>query len=153
VKMNFPNLLMILVLILGIIGGSHIISVAAGILILLQLVRMDTFFPLLEDWGIEIGLTFLVMAVLVPFVSGNVSNSQAFRTCFSLPGLIAILSGILATKLNCKGLEILQATPSIMIGIVLGSIVGVVFFRGIPVGPLMAAGIAALLLKIFNLSP
>lgn len=151
--MNFPNFVIILILLLGILGGSQIIAVSATVLILLQLVKMDIFFPFIEDWGIEIGLTFLVMSVLVPFVSGNVSNSQVFRTCFSLPGLIAVLSGIVATKLNCRGLELLQVAPSIMIGIVLGSIVGVVFFKGIPVGPLMAGGIAALILRIFNVSP
>jgi uncharacterized membrane protein (DUF441 family) len=138
---------------MGILGGSQIIAVSAAILILLQLVHLDLLLPFLEDRGLEIGLVFLVMSVLVPFASGNVSNSQALRTCFSLPGLIAVFSGIVATHLNGKGLEMLQVSPSIMIGLVLGSIVGVVAFKGIPVGPLMAGGIAALLLRIFGISP
>lgn len=148
-----PNLLIMIILLLGIAGGSEVIAAAAGILIILQLVKMDALFPLLEDRGLEIGLVFLVISVLVPFVSGRVTNSQVVRTCFSWPGLIALISGILATHLNCKGLEMLQISPSIMIGLVIGSIIGVVFFGGIPVGPLMAGGIAALILRILNISP
>lgn len=151
--MHLPNLIMLSILILGVLGGSQIIALSAGILIILQLVRMEVLFPFLEDRGLEIGLVFLVISVLVPFASGNVSNSQVLRTCFSVPGLIAFVSGMIATHLNGKGLEMLQVSPSIMIGLVLGSIVGVVVFKGIPVGPLMAGGIAALLLRIFNISP
>lgn len=151
--MQLPNLLIILILILGILGRSEIIAVSAAILILLQLARMDFLMPFLEDRGLEIGLVFLVMSVLVPFASGAVTNSQALRACISLPGLIAIFSGAIATHLNGKGLEMLQVSPSIMIGLVLGSIVGVAVFKGIPVGPLMAGGIAALLLSIFRISP
>lgn len=150
--MHLPNLLITIILILGILGGSQIIAAAAAILILLQFVGMDFLLPLIEDRGLDIGLVFLVMSVLVPFASGSVSNSQALRTCFSLPGLVAIFSGVVATHLNGEGLEMLQLSPSIMIGLVLGSIVGVVAFKGIPVGPLMAGGIAALLLKIFRIS-
>lgn len=151
--MHLPNLLIILILVFGVLGGSQIIAISAGILILLQFVRLDILFPFIEDRGLEIGLVFLVMSVLVPFASGNISNSQALRTCFSLPGLIALISGVAATHLNGKGLEMLQISPSIMIGLVLGSIIGVVVFKGIPVGPLMAGGIAALLMRIFNISP
>lgn len=148
-----PNFLMVFILLLGIAGGSEIIAASAGILLLLQVVRLDALFPFLEERGLEIGLIFLVISVLVPFVSGKVSNSQVLRTCFSVPGLIALISGVVATHLNGKGLEMLQVAPSIMIGLVMGSIVGVVVFDGIPVGPLMAGGIAALLLRIFNITP
>jgi len=39
----------------------------------------------------------------------------------------------------------------LIVGLVIGSIFGIIFMRGIPVGPLMAAGITALLIKIFSL--
>ena len=45
----------------------------------------------------------------------------------------------------------LKFDPQLIVGLVLGSILGIVFFRGIPVGPLMAAGITAILYKIFTL--
>jgi len=151
--MKWPNLLMLFILLLGIIGRSEIIATAAGILLLLRVVRLEAVFPLIEDKGLEIGLVFLVISVLVPFASGRVPTSEIVRTFFSVPGLIAVISGVLATHLNGKGLEMLQLEPSIMIGLVVGSIIGVFFFDGIPVGPLMAGGIAALILRIINMTP
>jgi len=151
--MKWPNLLMLFILLLGIIGRSEIIATAAGILLLLRVVRLEAVFPLIEDKGLEIGLVFLVISVLVPFASGRVPISEIVRTFISVPGLIAVISGALATHLNGKGLEMLQLEPSIMIGLVVGSIIGVVFFDGIPVGPLMAGGIAALILRIINMAP
>jgi len=151
--MSWPTLLMLLILLLGILGGSEIIAGAAGILLVLQVVRMESVFPVLEERGLEIGLVFLVISVLVPFASGRVPSSQILRTFVSVPGIIAVLSGALATHLNGKGLQMLQLEPSMMIGLVVGSIIGVIFFDGIPVGPLMAGGIAALLLRLLNLSP
>lgn len=98
--------------------------------------------------GLEAGLIFLVVSVLVPFASGRVAPRDMLQSFVSLPGLIAIASGIIATHMNCQGLELLQRFPQMMIGMVIGSIIGVAFFGGIPVGPLMAGGIAALLVHL-----
>ena len=61
------------------------------------------------------------------------------------------LGGCLATYMNGDGLRMLQYQPEIMVGLVIGSILGIVLFKGIPVGPLMAAGLTAVFLKIFRL--
>jgi uncharacterized membrane protein (DUF441 family) len=63
---------------------------------------------------------------------------------------LALLGGSIATYMNAKGLEILKIDPQLIVGLVIGSIFGIIFMRGIPVGPLMAAGITALLMKIFS---
>jgi uncharacterized membrane protein (DUF441 family) len=61
------------------------------------------------------------------------------------------LGGALATYLNGGGLKLLQIDPEIIFGVVIGSIIGITFFGGIPVGPLMAAGLTALFLNIIAL--
>ena len=99
----------------------------------------------------EIGLVFLVISVLVPFAAGRVPGGEIVRSFFSVPGVIAVVSGLLATQMNSRGLDLLQRMPSLMVGLVIGSILGVVIFGGIPVGPLMAGGIAALLWGIWGL--
>jgi uncharacterized membrane protein (DUF441 family) len=65
--------------------------------------------------------------------------------------VLALLGGALATYMNGKGLDLLKVDPQLIIGLVIGSIFGILFMRGIPVGPLMAAGITAFLLKVFRL--
>ena len=44
----------------------------------------------------------------------------------------------------------LRFDPQLIVGMVVGSILGIVFLRGIPVGPLMAAGITVILYKLFT---
>ncbi|WP_227763091.1 DUF441 domain-containing protein [Zhaonella formicivorans] len=149
--MQNSTILMLLILVLGIWGRSNIIAAAAGILLVLQFINLHTFLPILERRGLEIGLVFLVIAVLVPFASGRVSIGEIIKSFLTLPGVIAIISGALATILNGHGLSLLQREPYLMIGLVVGSIIGVITFGGIPVGPLMAGGIAALLLQLAGL--
>jgi uncharacterized membrane protein (DUF441 family) len=149
--MHSSTLLMLLVLVLGIVGKSNIIAAAAGILLVLQYTNLHSLMPILERRGLEIGLIFLVVAVLVPFATGRIPPIELLRSFATVPGIIAIISGAVATVMNGHGLELLKKEPSLMIGLVVGSIVGVITFGGIPVGPLMAGGIAAILLGAMGL--
>jgi uncharacterized membrane protein (DUF441 family) len=146
--MSTSTLILLLVMVLGIIGRSNVIAAAAAVLLLLQFTNFQRFFPVLERRALEAGLICLVISVLIPFGSGRVPPAEILRSFISLSGIIAVVSGVIATHLNYQGLELLQRYPHMMIGMVLGSIIGVAFFGGIPVGPLMAGGIAALLVQL-----
>ncbi len=148
--MNVTTATLIVLMLLGILGRSNIISSAAAVLLLLQFTNLQRVYPLLERRALEVGLIFLVISVLAPFAAGKVSARDLVYSFASLPGLIAVASGIIATHMNCQGLDLLQRFPQMMVGMVIGSIIGVAFFGGIPVGPLMAGGIAALLIQLFS---
>jgi uncharacterized membrane protein (DUF441 family) len=64
--------------------------------------------------------------------------------------LVALAGGAIATYMNGKGLDLLKIDPQLIVGLVIGSIFGILFLRGIPVGPLMAAGITAFLMKMIQ---
>lgn len=149
--MESSTFLMLVIFLMGIWGKSNVIAAAAGILLVLQYTNMQSLMPILERRGLEIGLIFLVIAVLVPFATGRVPPKELLRSFATVPGIIAILSGAVATVMNGSGLDLLQQEPSLMIGLVLGSIIGVITFGGIPVGPLMAGGLAAVLLKLIRM--
>ena len=106
--MNVATFIMLIILLLGILGRSNIIAAAAAILLLVQFTNLQRFFPLLERRGLEMGLLFLIISVLVPFAAGKVPVKDIVNSFFTIPGIIAILSGALATHLNYKGLEMLQ---------------------------------------------
>lgn len=144
------NAILLCILLLGMFGRSNVVAMAAGILLVIKFARLDHYLPLLERRGLEIGLLFLMLSVLVPFASGKVSSKEIFRSFISVSGLVAILSGAVATHMNGKGLDLLQLEPSLMVGLVVGSMIGIIFFGGVPVGPLMAGGIAALILSLFQ---
>lgn len=143
------GLLLILILI-GILGKSSLIATSACILLVLKLTRLQHFFPLIERRALEVGLIFLLLSVLVPFASEEITFRDLVRGVFSWQGLMCVIGGALATYMNGDGLNMLKIHPQLMSGLVVGSIIGIVFFRGIPVGPLMAAGLAAVFIRIIN---
>jgi uncharacterized membrane protein (DUF441 family) len=145
--MNGDMLLVILILI-GLIGRSPIITTAACLLLAIKLIGLDRYFPTMERRGLELGLLFLTIGVLIPFASDRISMKDILSVFTTWPGIIALVGGAIATYMNGKGLELLKVDPQLIVGLVLGSIFGILFMRGIPVGPLMAAGITAFLMKI-----
>ena len=62
---------------------------------------------------------------------------------------ISILVGALVAWLAGKGVPLMGEQPVLVAGLLIGTIIGVSFLGGIPVGPLIAAGILALLLGKF----
>ncbi|WP_187116875.1 DUF441 domain-containing protein [Rubeoparvulum massiliense] len=145
------EMMLVVLIIVGLIGHSHIISTAASILLILKLISLERYFPTVEQRGLEMGLLFLTMAVLVPFANERVALKDMSLMFTTIAGICALLGGLIASYMNGIGLDLLKADPELMIGLVLGSIVGILVLRGIPVGPLMAAGITAVLLKIIRL--
>ena len=114
----------------------------------IKLIGLDRYFPAMERRGLELGLLFLTIGVLVPFASERISMKDILSVFTTWQGIIALLGGAIATYMNGKGLELLKIDPQLIVGLVIGSIFGIIFMRGIPVGPLMAAGITAFLLKL-----
>jgi uncharacterized membrane protein (DUF441 family) len=145
-----PDLLLVLMIVIGMLGRSPIIATAASLLLIVKLTHLERFFPAVERRGLEMGLLFLTIAVLVPFASGRITFKEVVSVFTSLPGILALIGGALATYMNGKGLDLLKVDPQMIVGLVIGSIFGILFLRGIPVGPLMAAGITAFLMKLFE---
>jgi uncharacterized membrane protein (DUF441 family) len=145
------EIVLVTLIIIGLVGRSPIIATAACILLAVKLVHLERFLPAIERRGLELGLLFLTFSVLVPFASGRIQPKEITAVLTTWPGWLALIGGAAATFINGKGLDLLRIDPQIIVGLVLGSIVGIVFFRGVPVGPLMAAGITAILYKLFKL--
>ncbi|NLJ56164.1 MAG: DUF441 domain-containing protein [Firmicutes bacterium] len=141
----------LLIFLLGLTTRSSSLTMAAGLLLLVKLCNIKSLLPFLGDRGLEIGLFFLMLAVLVPLAQEKVAVREIIMTFSSLPGILAIVGGIIATRLNGMGLTLLDSQPQVIFGLVIGSIIGIVFFRGVPVGPLMAGGLTAFFLYLCKL--
>lgn len=145
------EVILVTLILIGLIGKSNILATAACILLVVKLTRLYSLFPLLERRGLELGLLFLMISVLVPFATGKIPPREITASFVSLTGLMAILGGTIATYMNGEGLSLLKLDPELMVGLVIGGIIGIVFFKGIPVGPLMAAGLTAFFLKAIDM--
>lgn len=65
-------------------------------------------------------------------------------------GLLAVLGEALVIMLTGKGYQLLSDEPSVVIPIVLGSVLGLMAFRGIPAGPLVASSLTGVFYSIYK---
>jgi len=121
------------------------------VLFILKLIRFDNFLVILDNFGIKIGLLFLLLSVMVPLVDGSISLVEIIKSYKSIIAVFALVSGLLATKVVGMGIILLEREPELIVGMLLGSIIGIVFFNGVPTGPLLAAGLTAIFYQLYSL--
>jgi uncharacterized membrane protein (DUF441 family) len=148
--MGSERVILLTLMALGVAARNALIVTSAGVVLILQVLGLNRFFPALEKRGLEAGLIFLLMAVLVPFATGEVGWPQIKDSFTSWSGVAAIAGGIIAAVLSGYGVSLLQVKPEVIVGMVVGTIIGVILFKGIPVGPLAAAGFTAVLLALMR---
>lgn len=141
--MGEGTLVLLFLLTAGVLGGNDLVSVSAAVMIVLQLTGLSDVFTFLERHGVDIGVIFLMLGLLLPFATEKLGFSATLRSLLSPVGLIAVAVGSVAAYLAAKGVAMLQSHPEVLVGLLVGSVVGVYFLGGIPAGPLVAAGLAA----------
>ncbi|MGE5553129.1 MAG: DUF441 domain-containing protein [Betaproteobacteria bacterium] len=145
--MPFP---LLLVLCIGLLARNRLVAGAAVLLLVVRLANLSGALHFLAERSLDLGLLLLTVAVLAPLALDRISLPDLGRTFLSLPGWLALVGGAVATCINGQGLALLRDRPEVIGGLLVGTIIGVVAFRGIPVGPLAAAGVAALLLRLLG---
>ncbi|NMB45369.1 MAG: DUF441 domain-containing protein [Firmicutes bacterium] len=141
----FHDICLLVMLFLGVVGENYLVSVSAAILLLIRLIGLDQLLPYLEGPGLRLGLTLLILSILTPFAIGRITTEDIIGAVTRPQGAAAIVAGIAGAYLGARGLNFLETHPESITGLVIGTIIGATFFKGIPVGPLVAAGMAALL--------
>lgn len=145
------NLLLLVILALGLAFNNNLVAAGAGSLLVIKLVKLHSVLILLERRALEIGLLFLLIGVLVPFSLDKVGVKEIWQTFRSVRGLLAIAGGVAAAYLCGQGLILMRVQPEVTVGLVTGTIIGVSLLKGIPVGPLAAAGVTALLFNLLGI--
>ena len=138
-QFNMVALLLVFLIVLGLISQNSAITISAAVLLIMQQTLLSKYIPILEQYGVKIGIIILTIGVLAPLVSGKIQ----------LPDLSSFLTGIFVAWLAGKGVPLMSEQPVLVTGLLIGTIIGVSFLGGIPVGPLIAAGILAVLIGKF----
>ena len=139
---------LLIIFVVAILSKNNLLGAAAAIVFFLALLRLNRFFPLIQARGLEAGLLFLTIALMIPFATGQVTLKSLASSLLSPVGILSIVGGLLGAYLNSQGLEFVAAEPSIIPGILIGVMLSVSLFGGVSVGPIMAAGITALLIRL-----
>lgn len=148
--MSDGAIILFVVTLAGLVTGNDLIAIAAGGLFVLNLAGLPFAFDALDRLGIPVGVIFLTAGLLLPFGKGQLGFAALTHTLLSPTGVIAIGIGIVSSYLAADGIKLLVVHPEVMVGLVIGSIIGVSFFGGIPVGPLVAAGLSALVFRFLR---
>ena len=149
--MNSPYLFLLLLLGIALVAKNNSLILAVAILLAIKATGLgDKLFPLLQSKGINIGVTVITIAVLVPIATGTIGLRDLQETLKSVYAWIAILSGIVVALLAKNGVILLQNDPHITTALVFGTIIAIALFQGVAVGPLIGAGIAYWAMKVFE---
>ena len=146
-QFNMVALLLVFLIVLGLISQNSAITISAAVLLIMQQTLLSKYIPVLEQYGVKIGIIILTIGVLAPLVSGKIQLPDLSSLNWKMG--VSIATGIFVAWLAGKGVPLMSEQPVLVTGLLIGTIIGVSFLGGIPVGPLIAAGILAVLIGKF----
>ena len=126
------------------------VAAASGILLVLKLLVPEEKLIYFGDHGLNWGVIVLTAAMLTPIATGALGISDILNVFKSPMGIASLVMGCIVALFGRWGAELMTADPEVVASLMVGTIIGVVVFKGIPVGPLIASGIFYLFLKIFS---
>ncbi len=145
-NIDTPSLILLLFAALGLFSGNSTVTIAMVVLLLLRVTHMDQIFPWIEKYGLTIGIIILTIGVMAPIASGKMSLDTMLHSFLNWKSILAILIGVLVSYLGGRGVTLMGNQPTLVAGLLIGTVLGVAIFGGVPVGPLIAAGILSLLI-------
>lgn len=130
---------------LGVFSQNSTIIMASALLIIIKVSPLNAqIMPMVEKHGLGLGIFILTIGVLAPIASGKISAEVILKSFASVKSLLAIAVGMLVAYLGGRGVKLMTDEPSVIAGLLIGTVAGVAVLRGVPVGPLIAAGILSL---------
>ncbi len=145
-QLDLNLIVLIILLACGVLSQNTAITIAAAVLIVFRITPLSEFFPLLQQHGLNIGIIILTIGVLTPIASGSIAGHDILKSFLSWKSLMAIAVGIFVAWLGGRGVQLMANQPNVVAGLLIGTVAGVAVLRGVPVGPLIAAGILSLLI-------
>ena len=148
--MGQEYIIMLAILVCGVVGNNMSVAYAAGIVMLLKLLGLNQMIELLGEKGISWGIVILTAAIFVPIATGKITWED-IAACFKSPvGIVALVVGIGVAVSGYLGVDYMKSAPEVATALIIGTMIGVFFFRGIPVGPLIAAGVVYTIMTVWQ---
>lgn len=145
-QINPVSLLLVVLIALGVLGNNSSITISATVLLLMQQTFLSKYILFLEKNGLTIGVIILTIGVLAPLVTGKVPL-PSLSALLNWKMFAAIAVGALVAWLAGRGIPVMRDQAVLLTGLMIGTVLGVAFLGGIPVGPLIAAGILSLVIS------
>ncbi|GEP18668.1 DUF441 domain-containing protein [Pediococcus argentinicus] len=140
------------ILVIAFLGKNQSLMIACFVVLLLKAIpNTAQLFDIISKQGINWGVTVISVAILIPIATGKIGFMDLINSFKSPVGWIAIACGVLVSILSARGVGFLAASPEVTVALVFGTIMGVVFLNGIAAGPVIASGIAYLIIQMLQI--
>lgn len=149
--MQAGYIMLLFLLAVGIIWKNMTVAYAVGIVLIIRLTNIDSVVHGFSTHGMNWGVTILTAALLMPLATGDVTSQMMTHSFKSALGIVSLLVGIAVAAMAGRGVGLLYQSPELVTAIMIGTIIGVFFFKGLAVGPLIASGIVYVLMKFITL--
>ena len=141
-----------LILLIAILGKNPSLVIAAVVVMVIKALPFtQKWLPVIQNKGINWGVTIISVAILVPIATGEITFHDLVRVFKTPAGWIAIAMGVAVAILSRLGVNQLSASPQVTVALVFGTIMGVVLFKGIAAGPVIASGLTYCIITMLNL--
>lgn len=148
--MGQEYIIMLAILICGVVGHNMSVAYAAGAVILLKVLGLNQVIAILGDKGVTWGIILLTAAIFVPIATGKITWADILH-CFQSPvGIVSLIVGAGVAIFGYLGVDYMKASPEVATALIIGTMIGVFFFRGVPVGPLIASGVVYVVMTIWQ---
>ncbi|MGX7205065.1 DUF441 domain-containing protein [Enterococcus pingfangensis] len=141
-----------IILLIALLAKNQSLLIATAAILLLKLIPYsDKFLSVLNKQGINWGVTLISATILVPIATGDIVLKDLLNTLKSPLGWVATICGVLVAILSAKGVGLINQSPEVTVALVFGTIMGVVFLKGVAAGPVIAAGITYSIMQVIQL--
>ncbi|MEG7927617.1 DUF441 family protein [Bacillus cereus] len=134
-----------IIFILALVVKDYALAIAASLLGVLFAMGQKAILYAIQQYAFPIGIFFLMLFLLVPITSGKISSDNIMRLITSPIGWGSILAGFIVSFIGGKGVGVLPLNPTILLGVLIGTLMAVLFTKGLPAGLIIAAGIIAII--------
>lgn len=121
------------------------------VVLILNILDNQNIIKYLKNNLLDMGLLLLIIWLLLPLID-NTNKLTALNTknVFNIDMLVSFFCGLFTVTIAGRGLNYLKGNTTGIYGIIFGSIIGVTFLGGVPVGMLTASGITYLIMKLLD---
>ncbi|WP_309411767.1 DUF441 family protein [Bacillus cereus] len=138
-------LLLGILFILALVVKDYTLAMAASLLGVLLAMKQKSILHAIQQYAFPVGIFFLMLFLLVPITSGKISSNNIIKLFTSPIGWCSILTGFIVSFIGGQGVRILPMNPTILLGVLIGTLMAVLFTKGLPAGVIIAAGIIAII--------
>jgi uncharacterized membrane protein (DUF441 family) len=146
-----PYLILGFMIVLGYLAHNLTVSYAAGLLVLMKLVLPEEKLMYFSSHGVNWGIILLMAALMVPIATGKIGLSETLGVFRNPMGIASLVIGALVALLGRWGVDLMGEDPEVVAAMLIGTIIGVFLFKGVPVGPMIASGLLYCLMKLMHL--